>query len=450
MKNRKKPIIYERVKRKFSKLFAYISANRFDILKRVACGVSVFALACCMAIPFISNNKAYALSKPSDKVGDIHSSLFSSSFVTFTGLSTSSSNINPRGYYIDVSTANSNEIGYATGRSNDDDINRFIGTSIDSFISQYAYENRYYDSTYSDYFITQNFGNPFDYFIGAYRTSNITIINEKSDLLYIPNINMLSDIKVWYETPNININTIENSIPYFSVNDTTLVQVKPSVESTYPSIVQDNLDNHIIPTRVALKLSYSVRNAKGELIDYTLTSYTYDNGYGSSEPYYNSEPATFNSTENIAIINESLQSGIQRDNCYLIENLTLSATIEQMIFDYAWSGSSGGDYLTSLDYNDTKYFTGWTFNSQFVGSEETFGTMYMKIPLYEENYTFVQDRLINANNLLLEPNWVDSQTIYGFWSQFMEIEILPNFRLSYLILIALAFTLLTIFVRFFR
>lgn len=442
MKNRKKPFIYERVKRKLSKLFTYISANRFDIIKRVACSVSILAIACSLVFPFISNNKAYALSKPSDNITDIHSSLFSSSFVTFNGLGSQDTYQNPRGYYL----VGSDEVGFATGRASEHVSNRFIGTSIDSFISQYAYENRYYDATYSDYFITQNFGNPFDYFIGAYRTSNITIINEKSDLLYIPNSSYLSDIKVWFDTPDININTLQTVVPYYSESEDAFVWIKFGEE--YPSVVQEQLDNHIIPTRVALRLNYSVRNAIGELIDYTLTSYSYDNANGTNEPYYDSAPATFNSPENIAIIEESLQTGIQRDNCYLIENLTLSASIEQMTFDYYWQD---GEYLYyGNDYNGVRYRTGWTFHSQLDSTSETYGTMYLKIPLYTENYYFIQERLNNANNLLLEPNWVDSQTIYGFWARFLEIEIIPNFRLSYLILIALAFTLLTIFVRFFR
>lgn len=425
------------------------------VFSRIISFVFAFAIVFSPLLAF-NVDKVNALSNPTQDTKDIHGSFLSSSLLTVHGLSKNQSLAQGNDLYVEYgyATLGYNYTGAVTPYSSKGVSNRFIGTSVDSFVTQYAIENRYYDSGDSEYYLTQNFGNPLDYFTAVYRASDLTITNEYSDILYIPNEDYLANIKLWYSIPHANINTVsnyinftDNNIPSTLLNRFERVNINNELKPiSYSEYADTDLENGYVPTRAKLTLSFEIMNAKGENIPYTLTAYTYDNGI-SGGAYYTHEYASFDSAENRAIIHNALEGSVQYNNCYLINNLKLTATVESAVFNYVYYN---GEFTELYSGSPVKQLSGWTFDSGIDIDMSTFGTMYLKIPLYDENIHAVNTILYDANRLYLEPWWNTEQSIFGFFSKFLDLEIIPNFKLSYMLTLAFGITLITLFVRMFR
>lgn len=396
------------------------------------------------------NNKASALSRPTDNTEDIYSSFLSSSFIANYGLNGNSSLFQGYGLYRDDFPAvdySGSVTPYSTDILND----RYIGTSIDSFVSYASFTNKYYDPNDTDYTMSQYFSHPLDYGMSVYRCSSIEIINESSDLIYIPSVDYLANIKLFFATQLFNVNNIYSYLPFNTSRTTDLIYQFSRDSNITDTYALDILSSGYVPIRAKLELSFTVMNALGKDINYTITAYSYDNA-GTGGLFYEHQPATFNTLENRAIIQEALNTGVHYNNCYLIDNLTLTCTLESATFRYNYTGGSlsgqFSEYNSSIQGDN---FSGWSFNeNEFLPYGNIFGTMYLNIPLYEENYFSIQEKLYNANKLYLTPYWNAEQSIFGFWANFLDIEILPNFKLSYFLVMALGMVFVTIFVRMFR
>lgn len=430
-----------------------------QVKKRVVGFIFTLVFACSLAFtPLLAqgDNKVSALSTPTQSTDNVHSSFLSSSLITVNGLSSNLSLAQGNGRYSEKGDIwqGYEYMGAVTPYTSKSQTNRYIATSVDSFVTKYALENRYYDNGYSDYFMTQNYGNPLDYFTAVYRAYDLSITNEITDIIYIPNEEYLANIKLWYAIPHANISTVSNHIDFTSKTiPSNLLQSfargkgdNPSEPYSYSEYADSDLNNGYVPTRAILTLSFEIMNAKGENVPYELTAYTYDNGINGGD-YFTHAYASFDSDENRSIIHNALQSSVQFKNCYLINNLKLSCRVESAVFDYNYID---GDYLGFYSESEGSKFSGWTFDSATPIDSATFGTMYLKIPLYEQNIYAVNTILYDANRLYLEPWWNADQSIFGFFSKFLNMELIPNFKLSYMLTLAFGITLITIFVRMFR
>lgn len=425
MKNRKKPLIYERVKRKLSKLFAYISANRFDILKRVACGCSTFVLACCLVIPFISNNKALALSNPIVKPVwvNTYTGFYHNFVIDLQGAI--NANLNPTEPQIGVGNGNMNGYGSYLGQPTSNllttiDQTRTNGSNI---------SNDYYDGSAqnSNIYLRQSYNSSDRLYLQTYRVHNVTMYLTQPTILYLgDNKRALQDFKVFFYNP------VGRSVEDYDSGNVTGTPKPFNMRST----------NQITCMQVNFYVAYT--NSNNEEVQLNYTSYTNLSSINDSNAL--SMPSEL--INQIALMP-------QTNNCVLFNAFTVEITFWQRTYLSAslnWSNgntpSSSNPYSFEFYLEKEKTEPGYIRN---IYNEPLYASnVYIYLPFYTENMEETLNITRNAHNIYLDKMFSDYVTINDFWLELVNFEIFPGFKLSYMLTISLGLVLVIIFVRMFR
>lgn len=391
--------------------------TKFDI----KCKVLVFTLAFLMLFSSLACwpfSTASALSRPDDALNyddNIHSTFLASANLYGTGkLQTIGKLPNASAYntYAPLLTT------YEPGNSK----NGMIFTSADTNLIYGSLSNRYYDNTNDIdkgryYYLLQESTATGNYRVTAYQTDYLSFEFSRPTYVYLPKNSIRVDGDLYY---------------YSDILDK--IKIWYGVQNSYITLNNLNQNKVEIPTKCVVTMSITGYNALGEIVEYSYTTSTQDNFlYDTSLPYYNHLSANFN--DKPYQFSDMLTAIMQYKNVYLVNSLKLDIQLLQDNVKVNYLDITGAE--TSVDYEDT-------YNNI------CYGTIIAEIPTYNENLTYTNNIYNLAHENWLMPHFEDTQSIFAFFGKFMSIELMPGFKISYLLTISFGFILIMIFVRMFR
>lgn len=199
----------------------------------------------------------------------------------------------------------------------------------------------------------------------------------------------------------------------------------------------------------AYRFGFSYRDIYGDLQyieigDYTYAIYStvYDNAI------------YFNLSEILSLLEET---ALKNNNCYLIEDMYFNTNLvylsdnDLFFFNDEFSVPNEEKYRllfpqkSPYDLNDKSDYAQYIkpyYTCDWVGSQ------YINIPLNTVTLETESIALMESSNMWLQYAYNDNMGVWSIFTQFFNIEIFPNFKISYLLIIGLGVLMLSIIYKF--